>query len=85
MHVPIGATPPPSALARAMMSGSTPSWSTPNILPVLPNPVCTSPATNSAPWRWQSSHALLRYPAGGTTMPPPPWIGSTMNAAAGSS
>ena len=49
MKAESGMTPPPSALPRHMMSGTTFQWSTPNILPVRPRPVCTSSAIRSTP------------------------------------
>ena len=39
-----GTMPPPSALPRMYMSGTTPSWSQANSLPVRPKPDCTSSA-----------------------------------------
>ena len=46
---PIGTSPPESALARQIMSGSSPQCSSARKRPVRPMPVCTSSQTNSAP------------------------------------
>ncbi len=42
-------------LARTRMSGRSPQWSAANQRPVRPNPVMTSSATTSTPWRRQTS------------------------------
>ena len=49
MNADSGITPPPSALPRQRMSGTTSQCSTANILPVRPMPVCTSSAISSTP------------------------------------
>ena len=49
--VPSAANGKPDAMpfAMQMMSGSIPKWSTANILPVRPKPLCTSSAMNRMP------------------------------------
>ena len=50
-----------------MMSGSTPQWSTPNILPVLPSPVVTSSAMSTMPYSLHISRSIGQYSGPGTT------------------
>ena len=84
MIAPKGITPPPSALAQAIRSGFTSSWFTPNQAPVRPIPVCTSSAIKSAPLASQIAFTSFIYPAGGTIIPPSPWMGSKITAAVSS-
>ena len=42
-------------MAATRMSARTPQWSSPNQRPVRPNPVITSSAMSSTPWRRQTS------------------------------
>ena len=46
---PDSGKPPASDFAMVMMSGSTPEFSMPNILPVRAKPVCTSSAMSRIP------------------------------------
>ncbi len=64
-----GITPPPRALPRQRMSGTTPQWSTPNILPVRPSPVWTSSAIRSVPYSSQALRIRGQKSSGGTIAP----------------
>ena len=77
---PMG-TPPPRALAREIMSGTTPKCWKPNHLPVLPNPVCTSSTISSAPCSEHRSLAVRKYSRSAGMTPPSPCTGSSMTAA----
>ena len=55
-----GRMPPPSALPRTYMSGTTPSCSQANVVPVLPSPDWISSAISSAPCAEHSSLTLAR-------------------------
>ena len=63
---PMGIYPPLSPPAIVMMSGSTPQWSTPNILPVRPSPVVTSSAMSTTPYSLHISRSIGQYSAPGT-------------------
>ena len=52
-----------------------------NQCPIRPNPVTTSSAMNSMPCLATISRMRGRYPGGGGTTPPAPWMGSAMKAA----
>ena len=77
---PIG-RPPPSAFARVMTSGATPSAWCMNHEPVRPMPVCTSSTANRAPASAVVAAAAARYPAGAGSTPPSPSIGSSSTIA----
>ena len=69
------ATPPPIALARQVMSGTTP------VSPVAPagpavSPVLTSSNVSRAPWEWSRSFSAARYPGSGWMIPAFIMIGS---------
>ncbi len=81
MKADSGMTPPPMALPRHMMSGTTPQWSTPKSLPVRPRPVWTSSAIRSVPYSSQALRMRGQKSSGGTIAPASPWIGSMMTAA----
>ena len=76
-----GITPPPIALPRHMMSGTTSQWSTPKSFPVRPRPVCTSSAIRSAPYSSQALRMRGQKSSGGTIAPASPWMGSMMTPA----
>ena len=76
---PMG-TPPASPLATVMMSGTTPQFSMAQSFPVLPSPVCISSAISKTPFLSQISRTPRRKPFGGSTIPPSPWMGSTITA-----
>lgn len=76
-----GMTPPPSALPRHMMSGTTFQCSTPKTLPVRPMPVCTSSAISSAPYSSQALRTRGQKSSGGTMAPASPCTGSMITAA----
>ena len=57
---PIGTSPPDSALARQIMSGSSPQCSRARKRPVRPSPVWTSSQTNSVPASRHSRWAAAR-------------------------
>ena len=59
-QAPIGITPPPKPLPKAIRSGTTPSCSQANILPLRPMPLWTSSRTSIAPYRSQISRAAAR-------------------------
>ena len=59
-QAPIGMTPPPKPLPSAIRSGTTPSCSQQNILPVRPMPHWISSKTSIAPYLSQSSRAAAR-------------------------
>mmetsp|Transcript_47258 Transcript_47258/g.156665 ORF Transcript_47258/g.156665 Transcript_47258/m.156665 type:complete len:356 (+) Transcript_47258:303-1370(+) len=73
-----GYTPPERALPSTSRSGFTSSWSTASMRPVRQSPVCTSSAIISTRCLVHSSRTPRRYPAGGTTTPASPWMGSNM-------
>src|SRR5690606_27370946 len=77
--------PPPSPLASVTTSGVTPSAWGADRWPVRPTPVCTSSSTSRAPCLRVISRAEVRYPAGGTTTPASPWMGSRITMAVRSS
>jgi len=62
-------SPPPSAFAVQIRSGTMPSWSLANMSPVRARPDCTSSATKTMPCSWQNSATRLRKPAAGTMKP----------------
>src|SRR5580692_11266145 len=78
---PASGSPPAMPLAVVIRSGTTPSWSTANQLPVRQNPDWISSATNTIPLARQYAARPGRNPSGGTTKPPSPWIGSITTAA----
>ena len=80
MKAESGMTPPPIALPRHMMSGTTPQWSTPKSLPVRPSPVWTSSAIRSVPYSSQALRIRGQKSSGGTMAPASPWIGSMITA-----
>ena len=80
MKAESGMTPPPIALPRHMMSGTTPQWSTPNSLPVRPSPVWTSSAMSRVPYSSQALRIRGQKSSGGTMAPASPWIGSMITA-----
>ena len=67
--------------AVVIRSGTTPSWSEANQSPVRQKPVWISSAMSRMPCSAQNSATRRSQPAGGTTKPPSPWIGSMMTAA----
>ncbi|KAG1083362.1 hypothetical protein G6F40_014792 [Rhizopus arrhizus] len=77
---PIG-KPPPSALARVTMSGTTSSCQCANSVPVRPMPAWISSSTSSALCWSHSSRTRLRKPDLAGITPPSPWIGSSITAA----
>ena len=79
--LPAGMIPPPKALPKQRMSGSTFQCSTQNILPVLPIPVWTSSAMNRAPYLSHRRRTPGKYSSFGTMIPPSPKIGSNSTAA----
>ena len=81
MNAESGMTPPPRALPRHMMSGTTSQCSTANILPVRPMPVWTSSAIRSTPKRLQVSRRRGQKSSGGTIAPASPCTGSTTTPA----
>ena len=78
---PIGITPPPIALPRAMRSGATPQRCTANIAPERPNPVFTSSAHQSRSYSAHSAVNARQNSGGGATQPPDPRMGSITNPA----
>jgi len=63
----------PMPLAIVTRSGVTPQFSKPqNAVPVRPNPVCTSSAMYSPPYRRTISYVMPKYSGGGVTTPPTP-------------
>ena len=50
--------------ATVMMSGVTPSWSTANQAPVLPNPLITSSQISRISYFWHSSFKTGQPPVG---------------------
>ena len=70
----------PFAIVR--MSGTTPSCSTANVVPVRPKPVATSSQTRSAPCRSQISRIRRTYPGGWAIMPSAPCITGSRTSAA---
>src|SRR5699024_1820934 len=73
--------PPAIPFARVIRSGSIPSASEANQLPVRTKPVWTSSAMNSTSLALHHSTTLASKPSAGTMKPPSPWIGSMMTGA----
>ena len=65
-------------LPKQTMSGVTPKCSKAHILPVAPNPVCTSSKISRASCRSASSRSRARNSGRKWLSPPSPWIGSRM-------
>ena len=76
--------PPAMPFAVVTMSGTMPSCSDANILPVRAKPACTSSATKTMPFSRAYSTSAGRKPSAGTMKPPSPWIGSMTIAATSS-
>ena len=68
-------------LAIVIMSGTTFQCSMPNHLPVRPQPVMTSSAMSSTPWRSQMSRSIGQYSGAGTATPAEKETGSAITAA----
>ena len=73
--------PPAMPFALTTRSGTTPSCSTANQVPVRPKPDCTSSATKITSLARHHSASAARNPGAGTMKPPSPWIGSITIAA----
>jgi hypothetical protein len=63
------------------MSGTTSSWSQAKVRPVRASPDWISSASSSTSCGVAQRRTARRYPSGGITTPPSPWIGSSSTAA----
>ena len=82
---PASGSPPAIALPVVIRSGTTPSNSLANQLPVRQKPVWISSAMNTMPCAEHHSATRATNPGAGTMKPPSPWIGSRITAAVRSS